>query len=175
MRLSAVLLTMMMSLGALQANLSQWKQLLDRQGRFQVMMPSKAEHLQNSLKLEGSQELSYDLFVSAKDSKTVFMILAAEYPLAIPEAERSHSLEYFLNGILGHNGQNKLIFADLIPMQGHTSLDFHMITRGAAQLRGRAIITGDTLYVLAMEVHSHEINEKLFVDFINSFLLHSKK
>lgn len=170
--MAGLLLSLSALTGAPTSAPSDWKMLSDRQGRFDVMLPSKAEHLQNSLQLEGNQKLHYDLFVAAKDPKTVFMILAAQYPTAIPENERTLSLEYFLNGIIGQNGQNQLISADLVPMEGHQALDFHMISKGT-HLRGRALITGFTLYVLAMEVHAQEINEELFAQFIASFHLRS--
>lgn len=148
----------------------EWNSFLDKKGRFEAMMPSAPEHLQNKMNIDATQELHYDVFVSMLDQNTIFMVLVAEYPVAIAQEDKATSLEYFLNGMVGQGGKNQLVSADLLMVQGHQALDFHILTQGV-DLRGRAIITNKSLYLIAMECESKNFSEETFSYFATSFKL----
>ena len=114
--------------------------------------------------------MRYDVYVSAHEKKAVYMMLIAQYPPFINETHAEMSLESFLNGLVTQNHDNKLIFADLVQVQGHKALDFFIESQGM-YFKGRAIMAENHLYLLAMECDVKNYLENHFNHFINSFEL----
>ena len=65
---------------------------------------------------------------------------------------------------------NQLVFADLIDVQGHKGMDFFIKTKGMF-FKGRAVMSGSNLYLVAMECEEGKYKDKQFNYFINSFEL----
>jgi hypothetical protein len=80
------------------------------------------------------------------------------------------SLEGFLNGILTHNPNNQLIFADLSLVGGHEALDFFIRT-GSVYFKGRALMVKNSLYLMAMECEVQNYDESHYNRFVDSFQL----
>ncbi len=152
-----------------ESNFKQWKKLQSTAGRCKIAMPDQPEHLQQKMSLpEENTELRYDVYVSGINDKAVYMMLIAEYPPLIDPSYAELSLESFLNGILTQNPNNRLIFADLVTVQGHKGLDFFIKTKDV-YFKGRAIMANNQLYLLAMECEMQHYHEASFNFFINSF------
>lgn len=148
-----------------------WKEFHSVAGKCKVTFPDAPEHVSESLRMpEGGHELKYDAYISSMDQQTVFMLLIAQYPDFVDSSYAQMSLESFLNGILTHNNQNQLIFADLILVNGNPGMDFFIRT-GGVYFKGRAIMVKNSLYLMAMECEIKNYDEVHFKNFVESFHL----
>lgn len=146
-----------------------WKRLQSTTGKCRISFPDNPEHMQQTMMMpEDNMELKYDVYVAGLDQKAVYMVLIAEYPAMVNPSYAQLSLESFLNGILTQNPHNRLIFADLINVDGHKGLDFFIRTKDV-YFKGRAIMANNQLYLLAMECEVQNYQEEDFNYFIGSF------
>jgi len=152
--------------------LQTWKNFHSVQGKCRVAFPQTPEHVKQTMTLEDDEyDMQYDVYVAAEQNKhSVFMVLIAQYPPYVNESSAELSLECFLNGILTQHPNNQLVFADLIDVQGHKGMDFFIKTKGVF-FKGRAVMAGNNLYLVAMECEEAHYKENKFNYFINSFQL----
>ncbi len=141
-------------------------------GRCSMQFPGSPQRVSEKMQLEGEGfDLQYDAYISSsQDSKTIFMLLVAQYPDFVDENFARMSLEAFLNGILTHNADNQLLSADLVLVQGHEGLDF-FIRAGAMYFKGVAVMVKNQLYVMAMECEVQNYDEGTYTTFVKSFSL----
>ena len=150
---------------------SAWQEFHSVVGKCTMMFPKYPDHLSEKMRLpEEGFDLKYDAYISAMDQKTVFLLLVAQYPDFVDETYARMSLEGFLNGILTHNPNNQLIFADLSLVDGHEALDFFIRT-GGVYFKGRAIMVKNSLYLMAMECEVQNYDETHYNTFVDSFQL----
>ncbi len=148
-----------------------WQDFHSTAGKCTMKFPKYPDHLSEKLRLpEEGFDLKYDAYISALDQKTVFMLLIAQYPDFVDETYARMSLEGFLNGVLTHNPNNQLIFADLSLVDGHQALDFFIKT-GGVYFKGRALMVKNSLYLMAMECEVQNYDEGQFNAFVESFQL----
>ncbi|MBY0529869.1 MAG: hypothetical protein K2P51_06720 [Rhabdochlamydiaceae bacterium] len=148
-----------------------WQDFHSTAGKCKMKFPKYPDHLSEKLRLpEEGFDLKYDAYISALDQKTVFMLLIAQYPDFVDEAYARMSLEGFLNGVLTHNPNNQLIFADLSLVDGHQALDFFIRT-GGVYFKGRALMVKNSLYLMAMECEVQNYDETHYNAFVDSFQL----
>jgi hypothetical protein len=152
-------------------DLSRWQEFYSSAGKCTMHFPKYPEHLSEKMRLpkEGF-DLKYDAYISAVDQKTVFLLLVAQYPEFVDESYAKMSLEGFLNGILTHNPNNQLIFADLVLVDGREALDFFIRT-GGVYFKGRALMVKNSLYLMAMECEVKNYDETNYNKFVQSFSL----
>lgn len=150
----------------------QWKKFHSVPGKCKVSFPQNPEHVKQVMTLkEDNCDMQYDVYVSTEQNKdAVYMVLIAQYPDYVNESCAELSLECFLNGILTQHPDNELVFADLIEIQGHKGMDFFIKTKGLF-FKGRAVMSGSNLYLIAMECEEKLYKEHRFNFFINSFEL----
>lgn len=150
----------------------QWKKFHSVPGKCKVSFPQNPEHVKQVMTLkEDNCDMQYDVYVSTEQNKdAVYMVLIAQYPDYVNESSAELSLECFLNGILTQHPDNELVFADLIEIQGHKGMDFFIKTKGLF-FKGRAVMSGSNLYLIAMECEEKLYKEHRFNFFINSFEL----
>lgn len=151
-------------------DVSTWKKFHSVSGKCMVSFPGVPEHVKQTMNLEDDEyNMQYDVYVSTEQNKqAVYMVLIAQYPPYVNESYAELSLESFLNGILTQHPNNQLVFADLTEVQGHKAMDFFIKTKGVF-FKGRAIMSGSNLYLLAMECEGDNFKEGEFKYFINSF------
>ncbi len=148
-----------------------WQEFHSVVGKCTMKFPKYPDHLSEKMRLpEEGFDLKYDAYISAMDQKTVFLLLIAQYPDFVDESYARMSLEGFLNGILTHNPNNQLIFADLSLVGGHEALDFFIRT-GSVYFKGRAIMVKNSLYLMAMECEVQNYDEGHYKTFVESFEL----
>lgn len=149
-----------------------WKPFHSFVGQCSIAFPENPEHVTQKMSLEDEDyDMQYDVYVATEQNQeAVFMVLIAQYPPYVTEEYADLSLESFLNGILTQHPNNELVSADLIEVQGHKGMDFFIKTKGV-YFKGRAVMSGSNLYLLAMECQEHNYKENKFVYFINSFQL----
>jgi len=146
-----------------------WKQMQSDSGKCRISFPQVPEHLQQSMMLpEDNSEMKYDVFISGLDQQAVYMVLIAEYPTNMNEQYAEMSLQAFMNGILNQNPHNRLIFADLVTVDGYKALDFFIRTHDV-YFKARAFIAHNQLYLLAMECEAENYIDEDFNYFIKSF------
>ncbi len=154
-----------------QKNDALWQEFHSVVGNCTMQFPKYPEHLSEKMRLpEEGFDLKYDAYISAMDQKTVFLLLIAQYPDFVDASYARMSLEGFLNGILTHNPNNQLIFADLSLVGGHEALDFFIRT-GGVYFKGRAIMVKNSLYLMAMECEVQNYDETHYNKFVESFQL----
>lgn len=153
------------------SQLSAWQEFHSAVGKCTMKFPKYPDHLSEKMRLpEEGFDLKYDAYISAMDQKTVFLLLIAQYPEFVDETYARMSLEGFLNGILTHNPNNQLIFADLSLVGGHEALDFFIRT-GSVYFKGRALMVKNSLYLMAMECEVQNYDEVHYNAFVESFQL----
>ena len=151
--------------------LSAWQEFHSVVVKCTMKFPKYPDHLSEKMRLpEEGFDLKYDAYISAMDQKTVFLLLIAQYPDFVDETYARMSLEGFLNGILTHNPNNQLIFADLSLVGGHEALDFFIRT-GSVYFKGRALMVKNSLYLMAMECEVQNYDEIHYNTFVESFQL----
>ena len=154
-----------------QNEFQQWQRLQSQEKQCQISFPRKPEYLKNSMKMkEDNKELQYDVYVADFNRQEVFMLLIAEYPeqYAVSDEQAKANLEHFLNIMVHQNHKNRLLFADLVTVQGHPALDFHICT-DQVYFKGRAIYRNNRLYLIAMESEIVNYQETHFQYFVQSF------
>ena len=146
-----------------------WDRFCSSNGKCRIAFPSTPEHVNQIVPFnEQGYDLRYDVYVSPYEQSAVYMMLIAEYPPFVNEAYSEMSLESFLNGLLTQNPDNELIFADLVNIQGHKGLDFFISAKGT-YFKGRAIMSDNNLYLLAMECDEKSYKDDCYTHFIESF------
>jgi hypothetical protein len=149
-----------------------WKKVRSQEGKCSAAFPKNPDHLRQKLPMkEGGKELKYNVYVADHDRKAVYMVLIAEYPGVVNEEYAVKNLEHFLNTLLAQNSKNKLMYANLMKVQGFPGMDFFISTE-QIYFKGRAIQANNTLYLLAMECEIPNYQEGNYDYFIGSFELH---
>ncbi len=150
---------------------SPWSEFQCNSGKCKMNFPVKPEHVSEKMNVaEEGYDLRYDAYIASLEKQAVFMLLIAQYPDFVDESYAHMSLEGFLNGILSHNPNNQLIFADLLLVEGHEALDFFIRT-GSVYFKGRALMVKNHLYLMAMECEMQNYDESRYNTFVNSFKL----
>ncbi len=153
------------------AQFKDWKKTTSKEGKCSANFPKAPEHIKQRIPLKGEdKELQYYVYVADYNRKAVFMLLIAEYPGIVTEENAVKNLEHFLNTLIAQNPNNKLLFADLIKVEGFAGMDF-FIQSDQVYFKGRAIQANNTLYLLAMECEVANYSEEHCQYFIESFQL----
>ncbi|MBS0647861.1 MAG: hypothetical protein JSS10_01395 [Verrucomicrobia bacterium] len=151
-----------------------WNEFHSTPGNCSMLFPTQPEHISEKMAMPDQNfELTYDAYISpAADQQSVFMLLVAQYPDFVDESFAQMSLEGFLNGILTHNPNNQLLFADLVLVDGHEALDFFIRT-GQMYFKGRAVMVKNKMYLMAMECEIPNYDEVRYKQFVESFKIHT--
>jgi hypothetical protein len=153
---------------------SSWQKFFAKSGECQISFPCAPQVIQQTLPLaDGTSRLSYDVYLAPHEDKGVYLLLVATYPAPLTGGHEVAGLEGLLNGIVNHNPENKLVFADLIELFGHPTVDF-LVEGGTSYFRGQALMVGNKLYLIAMEGHKGQLDEAVFKHFLNSFKIKNK-
>jgi hypothetical protein len=148
-----------------------WKQVHSEAGNCKATFPRNPDHMQQDMKMKGTDnKLRYHVYVADHQRKEVFMVLIAKYPGEIKNEDAKKNLEHFLNTLISQNANNRLLFADLILVDGNPAMDFFIRT-DAVYFKGRAIQANNSLYLLAMECEINNYQEHHYNFFIESFSL----
>ncbi len=159
-------------LQATDSTFESWKKVHSVEGKCSASFPRAPEHLQQKMPMKGQdKELQYYVYVADHQRKEVFMVLIAQYPGEVNQEHAVKNLEHFLNTLIAQNHKNRLMFADLVEVQGYPGMDFFIRT-DMVYFKGRAIQANNSLYLLAMECEIPNYQEEHFNFFINSFELH---
>lgn len=148
-----------------------WKQFFAQSGECRINFPSAPQLVQQSLRLnEAGHKLNYDVYLAPFEDKGMCLLLIATYPAALPGGHEIAGLEGLIRGIVGHNPNNKLVFADLKDHQGHPAMDF-LVQSGTSYFRGHAVMVENKLFLIAMEGKVSERDESVYTQYLKSFKL----
>ena len=147
-----------------------WEKLHSIDGKCEIQFPTKPQHMEKVVPIyELNSYMKYDVYLSALEEKEiVYMMVIAHYPTKIEESKQLSSLEGFINGILNHKEEKKLIYASFSEYDNKNSLDF-LVENQNRLFKGKAIIFQDRLYLIAMEYNQDEVVDKDFEKYLNSF------
>jgi hypothetical protein len=136
---------------------------------FQVAFPEKPHVIQRTMRLgEGEGSLRYDVYLAPINERAICLLLVATYPRPLAAGHEMAGLEGLLKGIMGHHPDNQLVFAKGIKALGSPAIDF-LIQSGTNYFRGRALMKGSKLYLLAIEGRKGEQSEEQFQSYFQSF------
>jgi hypothetical protein len=147
-----------------------WKQFYTQDGGCSISFPAPPTLVQQSMKVADGQHLTYDIYLAPFEDKGVFMLLVATYPQALSGGHEVAGLEGLLKGLVGHNVENKLVFANLVDYAGRPAMNF-LVQSLSNYFRGHALMKGNKLFLIAMEGRKADIDEKTFTRFLESFKL----
>lgn len=148
-----------------------WKKIFTKSGECQIAFPTQPQMIQQTLPLaDGVNRLSYDVYLAPHEEKGVFLLLIATYPMPLSGGHEVAGLEGLLSGIVNHNPENELVYADLVELLGHPAMSF-LVKGGNSYFRGQALMVGNKLYLIAMEGIKDQMDEKVFTQFCKSFKL----
>ncbi len=148
-----------------------WKKFFAKSGECNISFPCTPQMIQQTLPLaDGVNRLSYDVYLAPHEDKGVFLLLIATYPMPLSGGHEIAGLEGLLSGIVNHNAENELVYADLTELRGHPAMDF-LVEGGKSYFRGQAIMIGNKLYLIAMEGLKGKMDEKVYLHFLKSFEL----
>jgi hypothetical protein len=148
-----------------------WQKMVAKSGECHISFPTTPQMIQQSLPLaDGINRLSYDVYLAPHEDKGVFLLLIATYPMPLSGGHEIAGLEGLLSGILNHNPENQLVYADLTQLMGHPAMNF-LVEGGSSYFRGQALMIGNKLYLIAMEGVKGKLEEKTFEKFLKSFQL----
>lgn len=148
-----------------------WQKTFAQGGECHISFPTAPQMIQQNLPLaDGVNRLSYDVYLAPHGDKGVFLLLIATYPTPLSGGHEIAGLEGLLNGILNHNAENQLAYANLTELQGHPAMDF-LVEGGSSYFRGQAVMIGNKLYLIAMEGVKGKMDDSAFNQFLKSFKL----
>lgn len=147
-----------------------WKEFFSHDGGCSISFPVQPTLVQQSLRVADGQKLYYDIYLAPFEDKGVFMLLIATYPQTLSGGHEVAGLEGLLKGIVGHNVENKLVFANLVDYAGHPAMNF-LVQSVSNYFRGHALMSGNKLFLIAMEGRKAELDEHTFKQFLESFKL----
>jgi hypothetical protein len=115
--------------------------------------------------------LKYDVYISFIDeNNSVCMMIIANFPTKIDKSNERLSLEGFLNGIINHKNDKKIVYANFSDFNDLSALDF-LLENQNRYFKGKAIIRGNKLYLIAMEYNNTLDFDKTFEKYMDSFSL----
>ncbi|MFA6118785.1 MAG: hypothetical protein WCT85_05750 [Parachlamydiales bacterium] len=148
-----------------------WEKFYSVSGGCEILFPNKPHHIKQVVPLKESNSfLNYDVYLSFLDEKnSVCMMIVANFPNKIDISKQKDSLEGFLNGILNHKEEKKLIFANYCEFNKLQALEF-LIENQDRYFKGKAFVLGDKLYLISMEYDINLNLDESFEKYANSFI-----
>ncbi len=148
-----------------------WKKIFAESGECHISFPSAPQMIQQTLPLaDGVNRLSYDVYLAPHEDKGVFLLLIATYPAPMAGGHEVAGLEGLLSGIVNHNPENRLVYAEMKELLGHPAMNF-LVEGSGSYFRGQAIMVGNKLYLIAMEGVKGHMDETVYSRFLKSFKL----
>lgn len=139
-----------------------------------IDFPSQPTLIQKSLHVSEGKKLNYDIYLAPFEEKKMFMLLIATYPLPVSGGHEVSGLEGLLQGIVEHHPENRLIFAEFVESFEQPAIDF-LVENATSYFRGHALMSGNKLYLIAIEGGKADSDESTFHHFLKSFKLFSLK
>lgn len=153
---------------------SNWMKIFAKSGECHISFPSTPQMIQQTLPMaDGSNRLSYDVYLAPHEDRGVYLLLIATYPHALTGGHEIAGLEGLLSGIVNHSADNELVYADLVSLHGHNAVNF-LVEGSGNYFRGTALMVGNKLYLIGMEGLKTHMDESAFSRFLKSFNLLNK-
>ena len=148
-----------------------WAPVFAQSGECQISFPTTPQMVQQTVPLaDGVNRLSYDVYLAPHEDTGVFLLLIATYPMPLSGGHEAAGLEGLLGGIVNHNPDNRIVYANMIEVKGHPAMNF-LVEGGNSYFRGQAVMVGNKLYLVAMEGLKGKMDEKVYTRFLKSFKL----
>jgi len=153
-----------------------WEKFYSIEGKCEILFPSKPEHIRQVVPIKDlSSYMNYDVYLASLDDDNSFcMMIVVDFLKKIDSDKELQSLEGFLNGILNHKEEKKLISADFTTLGNNNALDF-VVENDNRYFKGKAIISDSKMYLIAMEYDTHINLDVTFDKYIGSFQLKNQE
>ncbi len=149
-----------------------WREFQGSANSFKVLLPANPNHWHNQMRVKDAHDmLNYDVYVAGKDPEAMYMMLIADFPKELSQAQETLSIEGFMRGVLKDKEESRLLFIDSLKVQGHAAMDFLMKGKLDHFFKGRVIAASKKLYLLTVECSLENFNETDYKTFVNSFVL----
>ena len=148
-----------------------WQDFMSVVGEYQVSFPGYAQHVSENVRIKDTEHyIKYDAYIAQKGVEALYMVLIAQYPKGHTMGSGDDALKAFISGIMSQSQDSELGYINFHTFQGHSAVDFMVETAGV-YLKGKAIMVGDNLYLIATEGHKAHFSEKDHERFMGSFKL----
>jgi hypothetical protein len=148
-----------------------WEKFHSIEGNCEILFPNKPHHLKQVVPIKETNEyLNYDVYLSLNDSDTICMMVIANFPSKISPGDEKLSLEGFLNGVINHKNDKKVIYANFSNFYDLSALDF-LLENQTRSFKGKVFIKEDKLYLIAIEYNNNLNLDQTFKKYIDSFIL----
>lgn len=149
-----------------------WEKFHSIEGNCEISFPEKPHHIKQVIPIQQTNEqLNYDVYLSLIDKENIIcMMVIASFPGEIEQENQKQSLEGFLNGIINHKNDKKIIYASFSKYCSLNSIDFLLESQNR-YFKGKAFIKENKLYLVGMEYNSNLNLDNTFEKYINSFHL----
>ena len=148
----------------------QWRETETKKGECCIEFPTAPQLMSQAIDLPEGKQLVYDVYLSPHDTKGVFLLLVATYPVSLNKAHESAGVEGLLKGIIGHHPDNELIYSEFTEVDGQIAMNF-LVQNGVNYFRGQAFMKENKLFLIAMEGKKEFLQEGIFSRFASSFRL----
>ncbi len=146
-----------------------WKKCSVPEGSCSISFPIEPQHVHEKMFLpKESVWINYDVYLSPLRREAIFVMMIAEYPKPIEKEKEVYCLQAFLKGMVGPAGQSRIIFADLIEVQGEKALEF-FLQSPRSFFRGKLFLAGSKLFLIAVEALEEKNIQELFHSFAESY------
>lgn len=147
-----------------------WEKFFSVEGNCEISFPDKPYHVKQTIPIDQSKEfLNYDVYLSMADKdNSICMMIVANFPSKIDISAHKASLEGFLNGIVNHKNEKKLIYANFSDFNSLNALDF-LLENQNRYFKGKVFIKENKLYLIAMEFNTNLNLDAIFEKYVTSF------
>lgn len=151
--------------------LTQWSRFTSNESGFSVELPSKPEHIQQTIDIPKSDlKISYDTFISEPNESAVYVVSVWNYPAEIDMSKPEVNLQDGFGGMLAALPGSEVLNMQMTEVQGFKALEF-LVKNEDIYFQGKLILVYNTLYQVFTVYKGSQAMGDSYKRFINSFQL----
>lgn len=148
-----------------------WTRFTSTQDGFSVDLPSKPEHVQQTIDIPKTDlKIDYNTYLSEPSDDVVYVVSVWNYPAKIDMSKPEINLQDGFGGMLSALPGSEVMSMKMGEVNGYKSLEF-LVKNDEIYFQGKLILVYNTLYqVFTVYKKSVDMTDN-YVHFINSFKL----
>jgi len=147
----------------------EWQEFYPASHRFVVMMPVVPQYAHESVPAsQGEGSVQYNMYFAQSRRGTTYLVNVIEYPPSFDLSNVDALLRGVAQEMVSGNSSNQLLKEDRKEILGCPSIDF-VIKNDEVLAQTRAMLRGNTLFVLTVMDKEQEYLQTQFARFTNSF------
>jgi hypothetical protein len=153
----------------------EWRSFRSPSGRYVVSLPTPPQQAFESIPMPSSDEhIRYDMVLSLAKSGTICMVNIIDYPPSVDVSNADGVLANAIKEIVAGHQANRLVKNDKGIFYTFPGMDFVIVNQDAT-IRGRAILKGNSLFVVSVADHDPQVAEAVFTKLADSFVITDKE